>query len=385
MTTYFDSDVEHLNVFDLAPHKVIKNEMMRYTEAPSDVYGCIDLTNPVRAHPQLSLLDRRCPTLTVMDALRSAGWRPVSGTIVHSTSEKRFDSRDLQSKKRYLQCLLQIEDILKVNVITSGQPQSYYELALMGQKVDLGMGDKRYRECIKNIDGAQEILDNLAIDDSAAAVPSCAPALQDDDSSDSEFGAFGGDGFILDGDAAARPKKPSAASVGSPDHGKAPPPVARGAPSPKESSSSSSSSSSHSDSDSSSSDSDSCDSSDSFEPGGRRSSVTDWVPIPYAAHEPEIKLDIYKPKGKRRYLRYILKCSHHDKCYKRRSAAMCRSFGECEPIAFLIAWHNKGCGRVKADHSPKRSKVGFDDIAAVMTESCSQIQATVVRLRGEDQ
>ena len=63
---------------------------------------------------------------------------------------------------------------------------------------------------------------------------------------------------------------------------------------------------------------------------------------------------------------------------------MCRSFGECEPIAFLIAWHNKGCGRVKADHSAKVSNVGLDDIAAVMTESSSQIEATIVSLRGKD-
>ena len=68
---------------------------------------------------------------------------------------------------------------------------------------------------------------------------------------------------------------------------------------------------------SSGSNSGSCNSSSNYSVADdKRSLIGEWFRIEGATHTPSVKLDIFKTKGKRRYKRYILQCSHHVGCSK---------------------------------------------------------------------
>ena len=52
--------------------------------------------------------------------------------------------------------------------------------------------------------------------------------------------------------------------------------------------------------------------------------------------------DLYKPKNKAAYKRYIFKCAHHTSCYKKTTFARISAHGRVEPLAFLHFWHILG-------------------------------------------
>ena len=76
-----------------------------------------------------------------------------------------------------------------------------------------------------------------------------------------------------------------------------------------------------------------------------------------------IKLDEYKPRGKAKYKRFILKCAHHAACSKKRSAASTLNHGPVEPIAYSYAWNAAGGSCTQAVHAARNFKVPVDEVS----------------------
>jgi hypothetical protein len=100
----------------------------------------------------------------------------------------------------------------------------------------------------------------------------------------------------------------------------------------------------------------------SFDIGLGRSAVGDWIEMD-VPDCPAMKRDKYKPKGKVAYTRFIARCSHHEGCQKKRSAAMTHTHGDIEPVGFLAAWHAMGEHLDLATHGSRHLKVPADDVA----------------------
>ena len=171
------------------------------------------------------------------------------------------------------------------------------------------MGDVYYKRALSICDGA------------AAPEPVEAPlALQND--SESEFEVEGlvplppPSSVPASGDAAVVLSAKGAGAAGAGVGGAAP-----GTPRSSESSSSSS------------------DSSSNFCVAGakRPNAVGEWLRIEAAPRRPKVKVYVYKPKGKHRYSRFILQCTHHDACTRKRNLIFNKVHGPREPLSYLIA------------------------------------------------
>jgi hypothetical protein len=131
-TSYFDADPEFANVLEISSWNQIKNEPYHWDQQNSAIDGCTDLVNPTLARPLCSLEDPACPTLLLLDRLRQLKWIPCTCEVEHtSVNDKHFDCRSPNSKTKYYQVLLSLEERLVVNpCIISSQPQSYFSLVL---------------------------------------------------------------------------------------------------------------------------------------------------------------------------------------------------------------------------------------------------------------
>lgn len=255
-----------------------------------------------------------------------------------------------------LYLFLSEEAILSLSpAVRSDQPQTYYRLLCLGQRCEPNLGNKHYVGQLKILD---EELDEeqLALLAPPPPEPHPAPrparprpALMDAD-----------DGFEIAGrrpmlpKSAAKPKLgPKPAPKPAPkraadalEDGKA---VDSGKSSPSSGSSSSSSSSSSSDSDSDG----------SFEHGGGRSKVSKLTPMIGGA---KFKVDEYKPKGKKSYKRFILRCTHHVTCERKRMVGKTGKHGRIEPLAFLAAWNELGAGVSSEVHRKRNFKVPAEKV-----------------------
>jgi hypothetical protein len=107
------------------------------------------------------------------------------------------------------------------------------------------------------------------------------------------------------------------------------------------------------------------DRSDSFDGvsdgGGERSRISEWVRM---EDGPRFKVDTYKPRSKKRYIRLVVECSHHDSCSKKRSVSekQTENYGELEVVAHLLAWEEMGGVLTKAEHMDRRLRVAFADV-----------------------
>ena len=138
--------------------------------------------------------------------------------------------------------------------------------------------------------------------------------------------------------------------------------------------SSSSSSSGKSSASSSSSSSSSSGSSDqAFDMGGgKRGRTGEWLEIvPGGA---KVKVNFYKPKGKKAYTRLIVACpTHGPACQKKRNITHTKQFGKIEPLGYLLAWSRMGVGVDKAGHCKRTFKVPL----ARVQECCSELKSKV--------
>ena len=118
---------------------------------------------------------------------------------------------------------------------------------------------------------------------------------------------------------------------------------------------------SHSGSSSSSSSSSSNDSSGSVQLGTKRSGISKFYVLP--AGGPRVKLDLYKPKAKRRYKRWIGECQEHANCKRKRSTLHGKVHGRLEPLAYIAAWSEAGAACTAAEHQERGFVVDPDAVS----------------------
>jgi hypothetical protein len=320
-----EMDPDWINILDVAPFARMQFSLDEYSHGISDARGCMQLSQRRRAVPMMPLTDVTCPCMSIINGLVSVGWIPIDGKVVHDATQRNFDGRNLASNKLYLQCCLQIDDVMRQNeTMVSQQPQSYYKLMLRGGKVDANLGDKDYKELLgqEQLAIANDEPDDVDVCEAPLAI---ANAVADDDVDVC--------GIVMPAIAdglASDPTVPRAARGVAPPRAAAKPFALRpGGPAPdvvdKAGSSSPSSSSS---SGTASSDSE-------VDVAG----VDAWTML---ADGIKVRRDAYTPKNKAPYERWIMKCTHHKKCVKKRTFAATKRFGRIEPLAYCFAWHNLG-------------------------------------------
>jgi hypothetical protein len=156
MHVYLSSDPYWCMPEDLANFGVLRQELqLVQSVAPSEFDQCQSLSSFVKAVPMFaSLLDKECPTILVLAALKRQGWRqdPSLRPLTHCSDNQHVrlcDSRGGPSIKFYLQCLL---DLPKSLGLTSRMPsncrQSYYRCILLGRHVEASMTDRECRAAL---------------------------------------------------------------------------------------------------------------------------------------------------------------------------------------------------------------------------------------------
>jgi hypothetical protein len=85
-----------------------RSSILKWKPGESDISGCTSFGNAAVVKPPQTLGDPKVPVLSLVDALDAAGFIAVQRLVVHSpTSGLFFDSRNLASKRTYLQAVLQ--------------------------------------------------------------------------------------------------------------------------------------------------------------------------------------------------------------------------------------------------------------------------------------
>ena len=82
----------------------------------SDVDGCVALSAPHIAKPDMMLNDKSLPVLSLVQELRNAGFCDKPGLVEHTRECRLFDSRRLSSKGDYLRCVLTMDRICSSGV-----------------------------------------------------------------------------------------------------------------------------------------------------------------------------------------------------------------------------------------------------------------------------
>ena len=96
--------------------------------------GCVALRTPKVLQPPAdwSLLHSKIPTLSLLDALREAGWEGARKTLLHRADDDRlsYDSRRPIPKKSYYKCLLVRAELFGPDVIEfrSDRPKTYLNI-----------------------------------------------------------------------------------------------------------------------------------------------------------------------------------------------------------------------------------------------------------------
>jgi hypothetical protein len=136
---------------------------------PSDVDGCINMHSPRPLALRMTLGDASVPVLALVDAVEALGYRGEKCLATHSaTSPKEFDSRQVITKRSYLQCILALPELLHAGVVSfqSGQSSVYYSLLLRTKKLPAaGLAAKEYKRLALAFTGdpiALRLLDRVA-------------------------------------------------------------------------------------------------------------------------------------------------------------------------------------------------------------------------------
>ena len=86
-------------------------------EPDPDRVAVLALDDAIRVAPMYALTDERTPTVCLVSALKTRGWRPVSQRVVHTEVLQaggiaNFDGRGAVKQKYYYLVLLQLEQCL---------------------------------------------------------------------------------------------------------------------------------------------------------------------------------------------------------------------------------------------------------------------------------
>ena len=112
---------EHPNDIDFGNFEPSsRKELLQWSAGPSGVAGCTCLRDPQALRPDasLSLLDRSMLTLCLLDSLSQAGWAGQSRLVEHAPdSPKVFDDLKPMTKKDYLRCVIELDDLFPARVL----------------------------------------------------------------------------------------------------------------------------------------------------------------------------------------------------------------------------------------------------------------------------
>lgn len=188
-----------------------RQHWLQWEAGPSDVSGCICLTSPSPWRSSVPLTSSNVPVLCLIDALQESGWSGRGEKVIHhQETYKAFDSRNIASKRAYLQCLLALPELLpKVGAFPSGETSAFYELLMSGRKaIEAGKPAKVYRAQLAALQG--DALDSAALAAEAACLPSPQLALEDRSKRvlktiDSDSSIYGDAGVAPAGDTVVSP------------------------------------------------------------------------------------------------------------------------------------------------------------------------------------
>ena len=357
-TIFPEADPEWINALDIAPFSRLQHHLTVWSDTASDSRMCVDIFDPRPATHTFAILDRRCPTISVLSHLLSLGWKPADGVVTHSTIDPGiFDGSTPASRKEYLQVLARLPEMLPLcPELPSDQPQAFYRLLLLGVRAEPNLGDKAYRLRLKDVDGVEPTVGPLALEEGGGGPRAIANRNIDipshGDVAPPQRAALVG--VDISGVAVAR-SAPTVAGRGPALFWRRGDPLPNADPAPPRDSSSSSSCGDSGDGDNSSSSSGGID-------------VGDAAGVPWrraAGGEPRLKCEYYKPKRKAAYRRWIIRCDFHDSCEAKRTTQACKRHGALEPIAYLMVWHEAGrhVGPDKSAHRdvPKPTSVQIDE------------------------
>ena len=330
ITAFYAEEPRWVDMLDVGRFASLILHLKSWSCGPSHTDGCVELTLPKLVYTRYSVDDLDRPVALKLLQLWRNGWIGIKKKIIHkNVGYKYMDSRNLTSKSLYVSTLLSLVDRLKVNnQISSNQPHTYFSLVLKDVKVEAGLGDKTYRR----------ILDGGEVGDDAALAIGDAEhggVLCDAESGSCDFDAPGtstvprpkrrrtGDKRALPlDDAAPASRSSSESEAGSTDEGA---------------------------------------SRSSFDGAGPRGEVTKWLNM---ENGPRFKVDRYRPKRKKEYVRVCIECTYHDGCVKKRSVSTkhVSKYGDREIIAYLMAWNTHGGDVTQAEHCSRGFLVPQADV-----------------------
>lgn len=297
-----DSAIRHL--MTLATWQGLRKELTLWMPPVSDRIRCVELHAPQKIQPKADLADPTCPEVVCLEVLRARGWNPMARRAPHRAVGDELGKYFLyvrgQSSKRYLQCLLKLEELggRGLAELHLRQTVSYYDAILHApdpSEVHLDQPSKHYQALVKSIQDGQAGQD---------PGPMCAAENDISDQHDNS----GGDDSIVGANAPATvnvevagamaraaPRAAAAAQAASP------------ATSPSQASSASSGSGSTSGSNSSD---------DRSDDDSASSIIADEPTFPDTLEGCPLRLDSHQPAHGSVYCRLMLVCDKHPNCKK---------------------------------------------------------------------
>ena len=161
-------------------------------EPASDVSGCITVANSMLvAAREWDLQEPKAPTILIIEKLLSLEWRAESRNTAHlrELRDLTFDDYKLMDNKRYLQCILRLDDAFArgLPALHLRQSQSYYQAVLTLGDLSMVQPNFRAKVYAQMIEDAQQ---QLCIED----LPKVVLPLEDasDESSEEVLGTLAG-------------------------------------------------------------------------------------------------------------------------------------------------------------------------------------------------
>ena len=126
---YAEEEPFEVELVTLAPKKDWY-ELICWDFQASDYDDCILLINKQKVRQIMSLEDARCAMWVLIKHLRTLGWKPTDGKVVHKPDGRKLHSADkIMSSEYYLRCLLQLDTLFNMGLseLRSGLTHAYYK------------------------------------------------------------------------------------------------------------------------------------------------------------------------------------------------------------------------------------------------------------------
>ena len=143
----------------IADHLPDRQGIRLWDTRPSDLEGCITFCSPRKLTPQTALTNAKVPILTLLDALDHQDYIGIAKKVTHSIhSGMLFDSRNIASKRSYLQCVLAFKWLVSKGQTTfpSGLTSAFYQ-AILRKPGEVNISSSA-AECLKIVKDADCVI-----------------------------------------------------------------------------------------------------------------------------------------------------------------------------------------------------------------------------------